>query len=150
VYGKIGGGVLCTTVVRYTARVLRGLGYRVQTYIVKDDSKTDWSVVNIACRGDQDTEPADFFGNLGCTSLADHGWFCDRRFDADVQRARMLERADRHAANALLAKLDREVTDRAIALPVVNLHVYDFVSARVKTWVDDPQFGLIVDQASLR
>src|SRR5262249_35883998 len=80
VYGKIGGGVLCTTVVHYTARVLRGLGYRVQTYIVKDDSKTDWSVVNVACRGDQDTEPADFFGNLGCTSLADHGWFCGRRF----------------------------------------------------------------------
>jgi hypothetical protein len=66
------------------------------------------------------------------------------------RRARTLERTDRHAANALLTKLDREATDRAIFLPLVNLHFYDFVSARVKHYVKDAMFGLIVDQASLR
>jgi hypothetical protein len=64
--------------------------------------------------------------------------------------ARTLERTDRHAANALLTKLDREATDQAIFLPLVNLHFYDFVSARVKHYVKDAMFGLIVDQASLR
>jgi hypothetical protein len=50
-----------------------------------------------------------------------------------------------------LTKLDREVTDRAITLPLVSLHFYDFVSARVKSPPpEDPQFGLVVDQASLR
>ena len=49
-----------------------------------------------------------------------------------------------------MTKLDREATDRAIFLPLVNLHFYDFVSARVKNWTDDPVFGLVVDQASLR
>jgi hypothetical protein len=48
-----------------------------------------------------------------------------------------------------LTKLDREVTDRAIFLPIVNQHFYDFVSARVKNYVRDPQFGLFVDRAAL-
>jgi len=149
-YGRIGGGPLCTTVVRNTARVLRELGYRVQTHIVVDDSKVDWSKVQIACRADEDFQPADFLGNLGCKTSADHGWFCDRRLDADVQRARMLEETNPRGAAALLTELDREVTDRAIFLPLVNPHFYDFVSARVKNSPEDPQFGLVVDQASLR
>ena len=62
----------------------------------------------------------------------------------------MLEGTNPRAANALLTKLDREATDRAIAVPLVNPHFYDFVSARVKNDVEDPIFGLVVDQASLR
>ena len=77
-------------------------------------------------------------------------WFCDPRLDADVRRARRLEGTDLRAANALFTKLDREVTDRAIFLPLVNPYYYDFVSARVKNYVGDPRFGLNVDQASLR
>jgi YVTN family beta-propeller protein len=148
-YGKVGGGPACTTVARYTARVLRELGYRVQTHIVGDDSKVSWSKVQIGCGGGEDFQPADFLAHVGCRS-ADHAWFCDKRLDADVQRARALEETDARGAAALLAKLDREVTDRAILLPLVNQHFYDFVSARVKNVVEDPQFGLVVDQASLR
>ena len=85
-----------------------------------------------------------------CSSPQDNGWFCDPRLDADVQRARTLEETDPRAANALLTKLDREATDRAIALPLVNQHFYDFVSASVKNYVEDPKYGLVVDQAPLR
>jgi DNA-binding SARP family transcriptional activator/ABC-type transport system substrate-binding protein len=149
-YGWVGGGgATCTTVMPYTARVLRELGYRAQAHIVPRSSHVDWSKVQIGCASGEDGEPADFFAIFGC-SPADNHWFCDRRFDADVQRARTLERTDPRAANALLRKLDREVTDRAIFLPLVNLHFYDFVSARVKNYVGDPMFGLVVDQASLR
>jgi hypothetical protein len=35
-------------------------------------------------------------------------------------------------------------------VPLVDQHFYDFVSARLKTHPVDPQFGLIVDQASPR
>jgi YVTN family beta-propeller protein len=149
-YGKVAGGPPCTTVVRYTARVLRELGYRVQTHIVRDDSKVDWSKVQIACMAGEDFQPADFLANLGCSFPAGKGWFCDRRLDADVQRARALEETNPRGAAALLTKLDRKVTDRAIILPLVNPHFYDFVSARVKNSPEDPQFGLIVDQASLQ
>jgi DNA-binding SARP family transcriptional activator/ABC-type transport system substrate-binding protein len=151
-YGFVGGVPACTTVMRYTARVLRQLGYRAQAHILPQSSyfKSNWSAVQIACIAAADFQPADFFANFGCTSPGDNHWFCDRRLDADVQRGRSLEGTDPRAANALWTKLDRQVTDAAIFLPLVNPHFYDFVSARVKTHPVDPQFGLVVDQASLR
>jgi peptide/nickel transport system substrate-binding protein len=151
-YGFPGGGPACTTVMRYAARVLRELGYRAEAHIVPQGSyfKTNWSAAQMACIGAEDFQPADFFGIFGCSSPSDNHWFCDRRLDAEVQRGRMFEGTDPRAASALFTKLDREVTDRAIFLPLVNPHFYDFVSARVKNYVDDPQFGLFVDRASLR
>jgi len=150
-YGGIRNGTICAAVMPYAIRVLRELGYRAQAHFVPRDSlsKVHWKAVQLGCTAGFDPEPADFLSNFGCGSVANNEWFCDRRFDADVKRARMLEGTDRSAANALLAKLDREVTDRAIFLPIVNPHFYDFVSARVH-YVGDPQFGLVVDQASLR
>jgi DNA-binding SARP family transcriptional activator/ABC-type transport system substrate-binding protein len=148
--GWVGGSQACPQLMPYTARLLRELGYRAEAHIIPPLKihKVDWSAVQIGCNSSADFQPADFLGNLGCNAGP---WFCDRRFDADVQRARTLERTNPHAANELLTKLDREATDRAIALPLVNLHFYDFVSARVKSPPpEDPAFGLVVDQASLR
>jgi DNA-binding SARP family transcriptional activator/ABC-type transport system substrate-binding protein len=151
-YGFVGGGPLCTTVMRYTVRVLRELGYRAHAHILPQGSyfKSNWSAVQIACIAAADFQPADFFAIFGCKSPGDNHWFCDRRLDADVQRGRSLEGTNPRAAKALWTKLDRQVTDGAIFLPLVNPHFYDFVSARVKIHPVDPQFGLIVDQASLR
>jgi len=151
-YGGIRNGTICTAVMPYVVRVLRELGYRAQAHFVPRDSlsEVDWKAVQMGCTAGLDQEPADFFSNFGCGSVANNEWFCDRRFDADVLRARMLEGTDSRAANALLTKLDRKVTDRAIFLPIVNPHFYDFFSAHVKNYVGDPQFGLVVDQASLR
>ena len=49
-----------------------------------------------------------------------------------------------------LAKIDRQIVDRALAVPLVNLHLIDFVSARVHGYVANPILGLIADQVSLR
>jgi peptide/nickel transport system substrate-binding protein len=149
-YGKIGGGPACTTVVRYTTRLLRELGYRAQAHIVPSGIPVETSAVQIGCTGFQDIETANFLGIFGCSSQANNDWYCDRRFDAEVIRAQTLEQPDPHAANALWTKLDREVTNRAIALPLVNQHFYEIVSARVKNTLEDPRLGLFVDQASLR
>jgi YVTN family beta-propeller protein len=149
-YGWIGHGTVCSTVIRYAARVLRELGYRAEAHIVPLSPSVDLRAVQLSCDAGQDPEPADFFSIFACGSGSNNKWFCDRRFDADVLHARMLERTKPRAANALLTKLDREATDRAIAVPLVNPHFYDFVSTRVKSYVEDPQFGLVVDQASLR
>jgi peptide/nickel transport system substrate-binding protein len=151
-YGSSGGGPLCTTVMRYTARVLRDLGYRAEAHPVPQDKirSVDWSAVQIGCFAGNDFQPADFLSVFGCSSPGNNYWFCDRRFDADVQRARALEGTNPRGASALLTKLDREATDRAIFLPLDNPHFYDFVSARVKNYLADPQFGFVVDQASLR
>ena len=149
-YSWIANGTVCTSVLPYTLRVLRELGYRTAAHFLPRGSHVDWKAVQIGCYGGEDFQPADFVGTFGCNSPANNYGFCDRHFDAEVQRARSLEGTNPRAASALLAKLDREATDRAIFLPLVNQHFYDFVSTRVKKWVDDPQFGLIVDQASLR
>jgi peptide/nickel transport system substrate-binding protein len=151
-YGFDGGGQLCTTVMRYTVRVLRELGYNAQAHTVTSEKihHINWRRAQLGCVAAEDPEPADFFTIFGCGSVSNNKWFCDPRIDADVQRVRSLERTNPRAANALLTKLDREVTDRAIFLPLVNPHFYDFVSSRVKNYVADPLFGLIVDQASLQ
>ena len=149
-YGWIGGGPLCTTVMRYTARVLRELGYHAQAHIVPRAAPVNMSAVQIGCDGLEDIESAHFLDTFGCSSQANNDWYCNRHFDADVLRAQRLEEPNPRAANALWTKLDREATNRAIALPLVNLHFYDFVSARLRNTPEDPSFGLIVDQASLR
>ena len=38
----------------------------------------------------------------------------------------------------------------SLAVPLVNPHLGDFVSKRVRGYDADPQLGLIVDQVSLR
>ncbi len=137
---------------RYTARVLRELGYRAQAHIVPLTPHVGrrLSAVQISCISAFDPEPADFFSIFGCGSVSNNEWFCDRRFDAHVLRVRKLERTNPRAAHALLTKLDREVTNRAIFVPLMNPHFYDFVSARVRNYHAGPQFGLVVDQASVR
>jgi peptide/nickel transport system substrate-binding protein len=149
-YGRKGGGPACTTVIRYTARLLRELGYRAEAHIVPDGTPVDMSAAQIGCIGYQDIKPANFLAIFGCSSQANNDWSCDRRFDAELLRAKTLEQPDPHTASALFTKLDREATNLAIALPLVNQHLYDFVSARVKNTPEDPTFGLIVDQTSLR
>jgi YVTN family beta-propeller protein len=151
-YGGIRNGTICNAVMPYAVGVLRELGYRAEAHFVPRASlsKVHWRSVQMGCISALDQEPADFLSNFGCGSVGNNEWFCDKRFDAAVRRARTLEGTNARAANALLTKLDREVTDRAIFLPIVNPHFYDFVSARVKQYVGDPQFGLVVDQAPLR
>jgi ABC-type transport system substrate-binding protein/DNA-binding SARP family transcriptional activator len=148
--GWVGGGPGCSTVIRYTVQVLRELGYRAQAHFVSLSPKIRFSALQMACTGEEDFQPTDLFGSFGCSSTSDNQWFCDPRFDAEVQRAQALAESDPRAEEALLTKLDRELTDRAVFVPLVNRHFYDFVSARVKNYVKDPQFGLVVDQASLR
>jgi DNA-binding SARP family transcriptional activator/ABC-type transport system substrate-binding protein len=156
VYGVKGGGVAGTTVIRYTAQVLRELGYRAQVRILPLDyyfkaSDATWRRMQIDSIGGLDSNPLHFFaGYFGCSAPAGHGWFCDRRFDAEVERAHALETTNANAARLLWTKIDREVVDRALAVPLVNQHLFDFFSARVHGYVADPILGLIADQVSAR
>jgi peptide/nickel transport system substrate-binding protein len=155
VFGVRGGGVPGTTVIAYTARVLRELGYRAQArilplgYYIKA-SPAAWGRMQIDSIGALDTIPLHFFdGYFGCTGPA-HYWYCDWRFDDAVKQAHQLETTNPQAARLLWTKIDREAVDRAFAVPLVNGHLFDFFSARVKDYVFDPILGLIADQVSLR
>jgi peptide/nickel transport system substrate-binding protein len=158
VYGDKDGGVGGTTVIRYTAQVLRELGYRAQARIephgyYANVSPATWHRIQIASINGFDTNPIDFFANdFGCAApyAYGHGWFCDPRLDREVQHAVALYGTDKTAARLLATKIDREIVDRALAVPLVNLHLVDFVSARVHGYVAHPILGLIADQVWLR
>src|SRR5262249_10133479 len=77
-YGWIGGGPLCTTVMRYTARVLRELGYHAQAHIVPRAAPVNMSAVQIGCDGLEDIESAHFLDTFGCSSQANNDWYCNR------------------------------------------------------------------------
>jgi hypothetical protein len=51
---------------------------------------------------------------------------------------------------ALWEKIDRNVVDRALSVPLVNPHFVDFFSKRVRNYQADAALGLIADQLSLR
>jgi peptide/nickel transport system substrate-binding protein len=158
VYGGKDGGVTGTTAMRYTTEVLRELGYRAQLRILPlgyyvNASAATWHRIQIASISAFDTNPIDFFANdFGCAApyAYGHGWFCDPGLDHEVQRAVALYATDQTAARLLATKIDREIVDRALAVPLVNLHLFDFFSARVHGYVANPILGLIADQVSVR
>jgi len=154
--GVTGGGVINRPVIGYTTRVLRELGYRARArfhplgYYFNASPKA-WRRMQIDSISGEDTTPLTFFANsFGCNGPTAHFWYCDRRFDDAVQQAHRFETTDARAARLLWTKIDREVVDRAFAVPLVNEHLFDFFSARVNGYVSDPILGLIVDQVSLR
>jgi peptide/nickel transport system substrate-binding protein len=157
VWGLEDGGVTGTTALRYTTQVLGELGYRAQLrihplgYYIKAPLAT-WHRIQIASNSGSDTTPITFFAHFGCPTPYGNGhdWYCDPRLDQQVQRAIALYGTNKTAARLLAAKVDREIVDRALAVPLVNLHLFDFFSARVHGYVANPIVGLIADQVSLR
>ena len=57
--------------------------------------------------------------------------------------------ASREAAD-LWARIDRELVDRAVWLPMVNERGIDFLSTRVANYESHPYWGLFADQLWVR
>jgi YVTN family beta-propeller protein len=84
----------------------------------------------------------------GCTG--NQSGFCDRAVDRQIKKALALQARDPSAANALWARIDRVLTDRA---PFVHLLVGQlpyFVSDRVGNYQYHPVHELLLDQLWLR
>ena len=101
--------------------------------------------------GDADTTPWGFFGTwLLCAAAPNHRWFCDPRVDAAIEKAEALQATDLRAAGVMWQRLDRELTNSAVWVPLVNPHWIDVVSRRVHNYEAFPNLGLIADQVTLR
>jgi YVTN family beta-propeller protein len=134
----------------YMATLLRRLGYRTQLETIASLDKYDAAIlepsnkVQIAqFRWYADYPAAPGFINaviFGCT------FFCDRKIDRDIARARALQATDVTAANALWARIDRELTDQAPWLFLYNRKQADFVSSRVGNFQYHLQYGILLDQ----
>jgi YVTN family beta-propeller protein len=84
-------------------------------------------------------------GLFGCNP-----YFCDHAFEQRIRRTLLVQAHDPREATELWARLERELVDRAIAVPLVNPNKVDFVSRRVGNYQHHPVFGVLISQLWVR
>jgi YVTN family beta-propeller protein len=138
----------------YIASVLRQLGYRTRLKTVTPfDKYTDAifdpraKVQIAALRWFSDYPAASGFIN---SVIFDCSYFCDRRIERLISRARARQATNPRAANALWTRIDRELTDAAPWLFLYNNKQADFVSRRVRNFQYNLQYGILLDQLQAR
>jgi ABC-type transport system substrate-binding protein len=72
--------------------------------------------------------------------------WCDRRIDAQMNRALAQQSSDPTAANALWESVDRRLADAAPAVPLFNRQQLTLVSDRVENVQHHPLWGVLYDQ----
>jgi peptide/nickel transport system substrate-binding protein len=133
------------------ADVLRSLGYRPQLTVIANTDEyyaflfgrnyAKFQVAQLRWFPDYPT-PSGFLNSI----IFDCTYFCDREIDRHIARARTLQTTDPVAANALWARIDRELTDEAPWLFLYNTEQPDFVSSRVGNFQYNQQYGILLDQ----
>jgi len=151
VWGWTDDPTISPPVVRYTAGVLRRLGYRARIRLVPHSffdhqGRSLFPSVQLAPYAWGDTSYGYFATWFACEGSANHGWFCDRRIDRRNHRALSLAGTDPRGATSIWTGLDRELVDRAVCVPMINEGGLWLVSARVRNYQSHPYWGLIADQ----
>jgi YVTN family beta-propeller protein len=77
-------------------------------------------------------------------------YFCDRRLKARIRRVVALQARDPQAAADEWARLERNLVERAIAIPLVNPKEVTFVSKRVGNFQRHPILGTLISQLWVR
>jgi ABC-type transport system substrate-binding protein/DNA-binding SARP family transcriptional activator len=150
---------------RDTVATLRQLGYRASLRLLPDntyfiytnDSRNDAQVIEAGWSADYPSAN-DFIGKLTCSyfvprnglATTDASEFCDPALDKQAARAAVLQTTDPLAADALWARLDRELTDLAIWLPTVTPNETDLISHRIGNYQYNPVWGALIDQMWIR
>jgi peptide/nickel transport system substrate-binding protein len=107
----------------------------------------------------QDYPAASDFLNilLGCGSIhlnsnssPNIAEFCDKKIQAEMDRAGKIGITNAAKANKLWAQVDKEVTDQAPWVSMYNPKYIDFLSKRVKGYQFSPQWYFLIDQASVK
>jgi peptide/nickel transport system substrate-binding protein len=83
----------------------------------------------------------------GSDSSINMAGFCNKPINAQMNAALKLENTNFPKANAMWAKIDREVTDQAPMATMFTPKHLDFVSKRVGNFVFSKQFYWLVDQS---
>jgi peptide/nickel transport system substrate-binding protein len=122
---------------RYFASLLRRLGYRSSLLVFPLSAYFRATIpppdgANVWWGGwftDYRAPSAFIQPLLGCGSLLSQG--CDRRIDAQMNRALAQQSSDPAAANTLWDSVDRRLTDEAFAVPLFNRKCITLVSNQV-------------------
>ena len=156
VWGWTDDPTIVPAVVRYTARLLRQLGYRTRTCFLPHAFSPiprgcDPEAIQLIPAGWGGDPPYGFFRTwFSCSGSATDGFFCDPRVDRAIARAQAVGAASPRAASARWAAIDRQLVDRAAWAPFVNEHALDFVSARLANYLAHPFWGMLADQVWVR
>jgi len=162
VTGAFGTKIPDLTTGRYVVSVLDQLGYRASLRVITDpnayarrlsDSRRRTQVGWFSWYQNYPA-PSDFIRPLlSCRSFIpdnplnlNAAEFCNRRIDAQVQRALMLQPRNPNAAAALWARIDREIVGQAPWVPIYNPRSLVMLSARVGNYQFDPYWSLLIDQ----
>jgi YVTN family beta-propeller protein len=78
------------------------------------------------------------------------GHFCDPSLDAKIAKALADESQHPGLASQEWSAIDREITDRAIEVPIDHQLEGDFVAHRVGDYQYNPQWGVLMDQLWVR
>ena len=73
--------------------------------------------------------------------------FCDKKIQAQMDKAEVLGATNQTAANKLWGQIDKQVTDQSPAAVLFNPKNIDFISKRVGNFVFSDQYYFLVDQA---
>lgn len=147
-------GSLFSSAAEVVADALRLLGYRVSVRTYPDfgayfgayGSAAD--SVELAFNGwIQDyPAPSNFIkGVFSCNP-----YFCDRAFETRTRRLLALQARDPQAATEQWALLERELVERAVAIPLVNPKNVAFISKRVGNFQQHPVLGTLISQLWVR
>jgi peptide/nickel transport system substrate-binding protein len=92
-------------------------------------------------------------GIVQCSAITQGGnlgQFCDRSLDAKIASALSEEGTNPGLASTEWTRIDREVTDMAVEVPLGNQLNAGFVARRVGNFQYNPQWGMLVDQLWVR
>jgi peptide/nickel transport system substrate-binding protein len=134
VTGAFGTKIPDRTTGRYVVSVLDQLGYRASLRVITDP--------NAYARRLSDSRRRTQGNPLNLNAAE----FCNRRIDAQVQQALMLQPRNPNAAAALWARIDREIAGQAPWVPIYNPRSLVMLSARVGNYQFDPYWSLLIDQ----
>ena len=76
--------------------------------------------------------------------------FCNKKVDRQIASALRLALTSQEAANALWARIDRQITDQAPWLPLVNPAQLDFLSKRLHNYIHSAQDKILLDQLQVQ
>jgi peptide/nickel transport system substrate-binding protein len=72
--------------------------------------------------------------------------FCDPSIDGQIASATAMQNVNAALANEAWERIDREITDQAPWIPLINPLAVHLVSTRVGNYQADPAFGIPLDQ----
>jgi peptide/nickel transport system substrate-binding protein len=150
VWGSPSDPLVQNGALRYVAAVLRRLGYEARAHVVSPlyfvNHPQAFRTVQMTPPSWADSTPYGFFTTwFLCSAPLNHHWFCNTHIDGEIQRAETLETTNPTAAISAWTHIDREITDDAAWVPLVNPTTFDFTAARVRNYQSSPG-GVLADQ----